>query len=112
MNVAEILVAVPQAKELDPLLGALVAAGQQPRKLILGRLECHLFEELRLLFAVGGHGKAQFAVRTQHLLEQKPGFQVVICAGAAGGLRDDLELGDVVVGVSTIEHDYKVRRPR
>jgi hypothetical protein len=64
MNVAETLVAVPQVKELDPLLGALVAAGHQPRKLILGRLECHLFEELRLLFAVGGHGKTQFAVRT------------------------------------------------
>jgi nucleoside phosphorylase len=34
---------------------------------------------------------------------------VVICAGAAGSLREDLELGDVVVGVSTIEHDYKLR---
>ena len=68
MNVAETLVAVPQAKELEPLLGALVAAGYQPRKLKLGRLECHLFEEFRLLFAVGGHGKTQLAVRTQHLI--------------------------------------------
>jgi hypothetical protein len=36
MNVAETLVAVPQAKELEPLLGALVAAGYQPRKFTLG----------------------------------------------------------------------------
>ncbi len=114
MNVAETLVAVPQAKELEPLLGAFVAAGYHPRKVILGRLECHLFEELRLLFAVGGHGKTQLAVQTQHLIEQGADFQVVICAGAAGRLDSDLGLGDVVVGMSTIEHDYKlrfVRRP-
>ena len=114
MNVAEILVVVPQANELGSLLGALVAAGYQPRTLTLGRLQCHLFEELHLLFAVGGHGKTQLAVRTQHLIEQKADFQVVICAGAAGSLGSDLALGDVVVGKSTIEHDYKlrfVRRP-
>jgi nucleoside phosphorylase len=79
----------------------------QPRKLTLGRLECHLFEELRLLFTVGGHGKTQLAVRTQHLIEQRADFQVLICAGAAGSLGGDLALGDVVVGLSTIEHDYK-----
>jgi adenosylhomocysteine nucleosidase len=107
MSVAETLVAVPQAKELEPLLGALVAAGYQPRKLILGRLECHLFEEFRLLFAVDG--KAQLAVRTQHLIEQSGDFQVVICAGVAGRLGSDLALGDMVVGMSTIEHDYKLR---
>jgi adenosylhomocysteine nucleosidase len=114
MNVAETLVAVPQAKELELLLGALVTAGYEPRKLTLGRLECHLFEELRVLFAVGGHGKTQLAVQTQHLIEQGTDFQVVICAGAAGSLGGDLALGDVVVGLSTIEHDYKlrfVRRP-
>jgi len=114
MNVAETLIVVPQAKELEPLLGAFVAAGYQPRTLTLGRLECHLFEELRLLFAVGGHGKTQLAVRTQHLVEQREDFQIVICAGAAGSLGSDLALGDVVVGMSTIEHDYKlrfVRRP-
>jgi len=109
MTVAETLVVVPQAKELEPLLGTFVAAGYQPRKLALGRLECHLFEELRLLFTVGGHGKTQLAVRTQHLIEQSAGFQVVICAGAAGSLGGDVALGDVVVGMSTIEHDYKLR---
>src|SRR5438309_819525 len=110
MNVVETLVVVPQAKELEPLLGA----GYQPGKLTLGRLECHLFGELRLLFAVGGHGKTQLAVQTQHLIEQRADLQVVICAGAAGSLGSDLALGDVVVGMSTIEHDYKlrfVRRP-
>jgi adenosylhomocysteine nucleosidase len=109
MTVAETLVAVPQAKELEPLVGALVAAGCQPRSLRLGRLECHLFDELRMLFVVGGHGKTQLAVQTQHLIEQKTDLQAVICAGAAGSLDPGLRLGDVVVGTSTIEHDYKLR---
>lgn len=109
MTVADNLVAVPQAKELAPLLGEFIPAGYQPRKVTLGRLECHLFEELRLLFTVGGHGKTQLAVRTQHLIEQRAGFQVVICAGAAGSLGADVAFGDVVVGMSTIEHDYKIR---
>jgi nucleoside phosphorylase len=87
------------SEELEPLLGALVAAGYQPTRLTLGRLECHFFEELRLVFAVGGHGKTQLAVRTQHLIEQRADFQVVICAGAAGSLGGDLALGDVVVGL-------------
>lgn len=109
MTVTAALVVVPQAEELEPLLGGFVAAGYQPRKLTLGRLECHVFEELRLLFTVGGHGKTQLAVRTQHLIDQRAEFQVVICAGAAGSLDGDVALGDVVVGMSTIEHDYKLR---
>ncbi|HEV2055752.1 MAG TPA: 5'-methylthioadenosine/S-adenosylhomocysteine nucleosidase [Methylomirabilota bacterium] len=62
-----------------------------------------------MLFTVGGHGKTQLAVRTQHLIDQRAEFQVVICAGAAGSLDGDVALGDVVVGMSTIEHDYKLR---
>lgn len=107
---AEILIAVPQDKELQPLLAAFAAAaGDRPKRGHLGRLEAYLFEELGLVFAVGGHGKTQFAVQTQHLIEQKPHFEVVICAGAAGSLGGGPILGDVVVGTSTIEHDYKLR---
>ena len=114
MNVAETLITVPQANELEPILATFAAAGYRPRSLLLGRLECHLFDELRMLFAVGGHGKTQHAVQTQHLIEQRATVQAVICTGAAGSLGVELALGDVVVGVSTVEHDYKlrfVRRP-
>jgi nucleoside phosphorylase len=96
---------VPQAKELEPLLGALAAAGYRPKGLTLGRLDCHCFDELGLLVAVGGHGKTQLAVQTQHLIEQRPTAQSVICAGAAGSLDGQLRLGAVVVGTSTVEHD-------
>jgi adenosylhomocysteine nucleosidase len=100
---------VPQAKELEPLLGSLAAAGYRPKGLTLGRLDCHCFDELGLLVAAGGHGKTQLAVQTQHLIEQRPTAQSVICAGAAGSLDGQLRLGDVVVGTSTVEHDYKIR---
>ena len=100
---------VPQAKELEPLLGALAAAGYRPKGLTLGRLDCHCFDELGLLFAMGGHGKTQLAVQTQHLIEQMPAPRALICAGAAGALDAQLTLGNVVVGTSTIEHDYKLR---
>ena len=78
---------VPQAMELEPLLGALAAVGYRPRDLALGRLDCHCFDELGLLVAVGGHGKTQLAVQTQHLIEQRPTARSVICAGAARAAR-------------------------
>jgi adenosylhomocysteine nucleosidase len=107
---AGILIAVPQAKELKPLLTAFGdAAGYRSKRVTLGRLEAYLFEEFALLFAVGGHGKTQFAVQTQHLIEHKTHFEALICAGAAGSLGGGPTLGDVVVGTSTIEHDYKLR---
>jgi len=100
---------VPHAKELEPLLGTLAAAGYRAKGLTLGRLDCHCFGELGLIVAVGGHGKTQLAVQTQHLIEQRPTARSVICAGAAGSLDGQLRLGDVVVGTSTVEHDYKIR---
>ncbi len=109
MNGTETLITLLQAKELEPLVGAIVAAGYQPRSVTLGRLDCHLFDELRVIFMVGGHGKTQLAVHTQHLIDQVADLRVLLCAGAAGGLDADVALGDVVVGTSTIEHDYKLR---
>ena len=105
----ETLITVPQINELEVILAAFDAAGYPPRSSTIGRLECHPIDALALLFSVGGHGKTQHAVQTQHLIEQKPTIQAVICAGAAGSLSPDLKLGDVVVGLSTVEHDYKLR---
>src|SRR5262249_51889271 len=98
------------AKELEPLLAAFTAAaGYRPRRATFRRLEGFLFDEFGLLFAVAGHGKTQFAVQTQHLIEQNAALEVVICAGAAGSLGEGAVVGDVIVGTSTIEHDYRLR---
>ena len=106
---AEILVTVPQVQELEPLLDALRAAGVTSRTVVAGRLGGELFDALRMLFVVGGHGKAQHAVHTQHVIDNVPGLQVLMCAGAAGALDAGLVPGDVVVGACTIEHDYTLR---
>src|SRR2546426_5242567 len=108
MTVAETLITVPQANELEPILGTFAAAGYRPRSLLLGRLECHLFDELRMLFAVGGHGKTQHAVQTQHLIEQRATVQAVICTGAAGSLGVEPALADALVGGSALQDDYKI----
>ena len=60
------------------------------------------------LVAPGGHGKTQFAVQAQYLIGRFPSVELVVCAGAAGSLALDLEVGDVVVGTETVEHDYRL----
>lgn len=57
---------------------------------------------------VGGHGKVQFALTT-HLLIQKFSPRLVICAGTAGSLTAELNAGDVVIGQTTVEHDFLLK---
>jgi adenosylhomocysteine nucleosidase len=106
---AETLVTVPQAVELEGITGAFTVAGHSGTRVKVGRQECQHFEQLGMLVAVCGHGKAQHAVQTQHLIDQRGTVRAVICAGAAGGLDPALKIGDVVVGVTTVEHDYTLR---
>jgi nucleoside phosphorylase len=44
----------------------------------------------------------------------RTGWDLVICAGAAGGLDNSLSVGDIVVATETIEHDIrnKFGKPR
>jgi adenosylhomocysteine nucleosidase len=60
------------------------------------------------LVAPGGHGKTQFAVQAQYLIDRFSSVELVICAGAAGSLAPELSIGDVVVGTETVEHDYRL----
>jgi adenosylhomocysteine nucleosidase len=65
--------------------------------------------QLHFTFAIAGHGKAQFALQTQYLLDHSGETEGVLCVGGAGGLDPRLRVGDIVVGTETIEHDYCVR---
>jgi len=71
---------VPQAVELEGITGAFAAAGHAGTRLKVGRQECQQFEELGMLVAVCGHGKAQHAVQTQHLIDQCGTVRAVIRA--------------------------------
>jgi Phosphorylase superfamily len=50
-------------------------------------------------------GKVQFAIQTQHVLDVRRTWEVVVCAGAAGALSDGLAVGYVVVATEAVEHD-------
>jgi adenosylhomocysteine nucleosidase len=102
----KILIITPLQKEHDFFLEACIKAGFHTEKSAVGRLPIVRFPDLDVTLVYGGTGKAQFAVQTQHLLDTGPDWDVVICAGTAGALADDLTVGDVVVATTTVEHDY------
>jgi hypothetical protein len=60
--------------------------------------------------AGGGHGKRQFGVQAQYLIGLYPSVELVICAGATGGIAPELSIDDVVIGTETVEHHYRAVR--
>ena len=109
MTPMPILLLTPLRDELTPLLKAFEVMGYHPMPKNVGNFTIYEIEALRLLLAQGGHGKAQFAVHTQHILDSIPHVSLVICAGAAGGIGDSVNIGDIVIATSTIEHDYQLK---
>jgi len=103
------LAAVPIRSESSFLVQAFTKRGFREEKSRIGRLPVTHLPELDLTLACGGLGKAQFAVQTQHLLDMCPDWDLVVCAGAAGALVDELAVGDVVVATETVEHDLRNR---
>ncbi|MBI4639745.1 MAG: 5'-methylthioadenosine/S-adenosylhomocysteine nucleosidase [Candidatus Tectomicrobia bacterium] len=102
----ETLIMTPMQKELDFFLQSCAKHGSRAEHSLLGRLPIVRLPEQNMTLARGGTGKAQFALQTQHVLDTGIGWELVICAGAAGALIDGLSIGDVVVATSTVEHDY------
>lgn len=107
------LIVTPLQEEYDDLYTSLCALGLEAHTDKIGRLNVEHFPALNLTLARGGHGKTQFGIQTQHLLDQAP-FDLVICAGAAGALAPEVKVGDLIVATTTVEHDYNlkfVKRP-
>ena len=114
-DIMQTLVITPLQKELEPLVEGCLRLGFHSENGVVGRLPVVQFPQLGLSVARGGVGKAQFALQTQHLIDNGQGWSRVICAGAAGALSDELAIGDVVVASETVEHDYNnkfVPRPK
>ena len=104
-----ILVAAPHVDEAQPLVDAFRHRGYLSHPFQVGAMACSAIPSLDLVVAIGGHGKTQFAIQTQYLIDRSPEARVFLCVGAAGSLTDSLTLGDIVVGTHAVEHDYKVR---
>ncbi len=100
-----ILVVTPLQKEYNGLYRNLASHRLKSVPDKIGKLDVHRFPELNITLAHGGHGKVQFGVQTQHLLDHAQ-FDLVICAGAAGALAPEVKVGDLIVATKTVEHDF------
>ena len=100
------LIVTPMKKELDLLFQSYTTAGFHAESAMIGRLPVVRLPDLGVTLARGGLGKVQFAVQTQHLLDTCSDWDLIVCAGAAGALADEVSVGDVVVATATVEHDY------
>jgi adenosylhomocysteine nucleosidase len=100
------LVVIPLQAELDSLLAGCRRRGHPAETGVIGRLPIFRLPSLGLTLARGGTGKAQFALQAQHLLDVGPGWDLLVCAGAAGALVDHLNVADLLVATKTIEHDW------
>jgi adenosylhomocysteine nucleosidase len=103
------LIVLPLQAEVDHLSDALRAAGLRLESATAGRLAVTLVPEIGAGFARGGHGKAQFALHTRHLLDHLGPLDLVVCAGAAGALGNGIAVGDLIAATRTVEHDYQSR---
>ena len=101
-----IVIITPIREEQEHLALALERRGRAGREARIGRLEGTTYFDGEVFLVVGGLGKAQFAVHTQHVLDQLGEVEAVICAGVAGALSDSVNVGDVVVATTTVEHDF------
>ena len=72
----------------------------------IGR-EFYLINEMDLLAVAGGRGKTNAAMTAQLSLSSCPSIKQIVFMGIAGGLIDDLEIGDVVVGAESFHHDWR-----
>ncbi len=102
-----VLAVVPTSNELDAFTAALAERGYESRRFAAGRLTVSEYAGGKLVVAKGGLGKVEFALHTQHLVDRLAGVGLVVCAGTAGALAKGLNIGDVVVATTTIEHDFK-----
>jgi adenosylhomocysteine nucleosidase len=102
---SHILIVTPLQEEYSELYHGFSTLGLEAHAEKIGKLDVHCFPEINVTLARGGHGKTQFGIQTQHLLDHAR-FDLVICVGAAGALAPEVKVGDLIVATSTLEHDY------
>jgi adenosylhomocysteine nucleosidase len=78
----KILIVSPLQEEYSDLYHSLSALDLKSHTERIGKLDVHRFPEINVTLARGGHGKTQFGIQTQHLLDHAK-FDLVVCAGAA-----------------------------
>ncbi len=103
------LVLCPLAHEAKALRQYLLEFGHMAQPITRKGQSAWSLPTLSTLLAVGGHGKAEFAARTQFFIQNSKDLNLVVCAGVAGALDLQLKHGDVVVAQNTVEHDFQLK---
>src|SRR5512141_2551584 len=98
-----VLIVTPLKEEYADLYKSLSSLKLKSEPGRIGKLDVHRFPKINVTLARGGHGKTQFGIQTQYLLDHEP-FELVICAGAAGALAPQVKIGDLIVATATVEH--------
>ena len=106
---AAVLVLAPDPDESEALLQGLTRRRIHRENVRIGVLDCVALPALDMLIAAGGNGKAQYGIQAQYLIDRLDGIELLACVGAAGRLTKALQIGDIVLGTATVEHDYKER---
>ncbi len=100
------LVVAPITAEFEALAGAFDEHWGSPVLRDAGRVPVREYTAPGVVLAEGGFGKVQYGVTTQHVLGHLSDVDLVVCAGVAGALTESAQVGDVVVGTATREHDF------
>jgi adenosylhomocysteine nucleosidase len=108
MSQRSTLIVTPIQEEYDNLCSSLANLGLSLENDKIGILDACRFPELRTTIAGGGHGKTQFGIQTQYLLNRAK-YDLVLCVGAAGALAPEVRVGDLIVATVTFEHDYNLK---
>lgn len=108
MSKRRTLIVTPLQEEYEALCSRLENLGLSSEKDKIGKLEACRFPALETTIARGGHGKTQFGIQTQYLLDQAQ-FDLALCVGAAGALAPEVQVGDLIVATTTFEHDYNLK---
>ena len=106
---ASVLVLAPDPDEVEALVQGFIRRRIPHEVVRIGALDCVSLPALDILIAFGGNGKAQYGIQAQYLIDRCDGIELLVCAGAAGRLTEGLQIGDIVLGTATVEHDYKER---
>jgi len=103
------LIVTPLRREFDGIVRVLRETGHTGAVDRVGPIDVVRFPELATTVAMSGFAKAQSAAQTQYLVDRIDPLDVVVCAGVSGALSSELKVGDVVVGIATVEHDLRRR---
>ena len=106
-----IAVITPIAEEFHSLTKTFDQRWQGHEVRQVSRIQVCEYRTVGIIVAQGGLGKVQFAVITQHLLDNIPDLSLIVCAGVAGSLVKTVAVGDVVIGTATVEHDFNSKSP-